>query len=136
MMVSTIARRIGLGLGAATMAALLGGCVIATESHPRVADKAAAGGATYCESAARAVASGRRATVCEQSRDGHHVACGGMATFCQQSSSGDDVACGGQASFCEKSKDGHKVACGGQASFCERSSDGNAAACGGQVVAH
>ena len=100
----------------AAMAALLGGCVIATDSHPRatVAPQAR-GGAAHCELSA----------------DGRQVACGGQASVCQQSSDGRRVACGGLATYCLRSADGATVACGGQATYCDKSSNGSAVACGG-----
>ena len=103
-------------LSAGVLAALLGGCVIATESHPRTAAASdARGGASICDKSADGarVACGGRATVCEQSADGRRVACGGLATYCLKSASGADVACGGLATYCEKSSDGSAVACGG-----------------------
>jgi len=84
-------------LAMSAVAALLGGCVIATESHPRAAAPQARGGATFCE----------------QSGDGRRVACGGQATVCQQSADGRHVACGGQATYCERSANASAVACGG-----------------------
>jgi len=104
-------------LSAGVLAALLGGCVIATESHPRAAGAPdGRGGATICDKSADGarVACGGRATVCEQSADGRRVACGGLATYCLKSSSGNDVACGGLATYCERSSDGSAVACGGE----------------------
>lgn len=103
-------------LCAAALAATLGGCVIATGSHPQGAAGAdGRSGASFCEKSADGshVACGGRATTCEQSADGRHVACGGMATTCLKSSSGNDVACGGLATYCDKSSDGSAVACGG-----------------------
>lgn len=104
-------RRLAL---ATVFAAMLGGCVIATDTRP--APRAGEpGGASYCEKSSdgSAVACGGQATYCESSSDGRQVACGGLATFCQKSSNGEEVACGGKATYCEKSKDGRKVACGG-----------------------
>lgn len=103
-------------LSAGALAALLGGCVIATESHPRAAGAPEGrSGATFCDQSADGarVACGGRATVCQQSADGRRVACGGLATYCLKSASGNDVACGGLATYCDKSSDGSAVACGG-----------------------
>jgi hypothetical protein len=104
-------------LSAAALASLLGGCVIATESHPRTAGVSEGpGGATSCLRSADggSVACGGRAATCEQSSDGRRVACGGLATYCLRSSAGNDVACGGRAVICDQSSDGKAVACGGE----------------------
>jgi hypothetical protein len=103
-------------LSAGVLAALLGGCVIATESHPRAAGASEGpGGAASCMRSAdgSSVACGSRAITCEQSGDGRRVACGGQATYCLKSSAGNDVACGGRAIICDQSSDGRAVACGG-----------------------